>query len=135
MAFVDAVKKACPVVLEPVMQVVVTVDDWHVRQVLASLLKRRGEIQDRSHGPEGELIAARVPLAELFGFDAQLRAETHGQGSCSVRFACCQPVVQDPAEDDDRSAHLGAPRRPAPAPRTSAASVPEPDEGSEMATS
>ena len=55
---------------------------------------RRGEIQARTHEPDQDVITARVPLSELFGFEGQLRAETYGHASCSIRFADYQPVVQ-----------------------------------------
>lgn len=126
MAFQEAAKKAQPVVLEPVMQVVVRADDRHVKAVLEGLLMRRGEIQSRTHEPDQEIITAHVPLSELFGFEGGLRAETHGHASCSIRFAYYQPVVQGPAGDDDHTSRVGAPRRPAPHLRTNAASAPEP---------
>ena len=110
------------------MQVVVRADDRHVKAVLEGLLMRRGEIQARTHEPDQEVITAPVPLSELFGFEGQLRAETHGHASCSIRFAYYQPVVHGPADDDDRTSRIGAPRRPAPNLRTNAASVPEPDD-------
>jgi elongation factor G len=128
LAFKQAAKNAEPVVLEPVMQVVVRTDDRHAKFVLDSLRTRRGEIQARMHEPDQDVITARVPLSELFGFDGQLRAETYGHASCSIRFADYQPVVQGPAGDDDHTSRVGAPRRPAPNLRSSAASVPEPDD-------
>lgn len=128
LAFQEAAKKAEPVVLEPVMHVVVRTDDRHARSVLDSLRMRRGDIHARTHEPDQDVITARVPLSELFGFEGQLRAETHGRASCSIRFADYQPVVQGPAGDDDRTSRVGAPRRPAPNLRSSAASVPEPDD-------
>jgi elongation factor G len=128
LAFQQAAKDADPVVLEPVMQVVVRTDDRHAKSVLDSLRMRRGEIQARMHEPDQDVITARVPLSELFGFDGQLRAETYGHASCSIRFADYQPVVQGPAGDDDHTSRVGAPRRPAPNLRSSAASVPEPDD-------
>jgi elongation factor G len=128
LAFQQAAKNAEPVVLEPVMQVVVRTDDSYAKSVIDGLRMRRGEIQARMHEPDQDVITARVPLAELFGFEAQLRAETYGHGSCSIRFADYQPVVQGPAGDDDHTSRVGAPRRPAPNLRSSAASVPEPDD-------
>jgi elongation factor G len=128
LAFQQAAKNAEPVVLEPVMQVVVRTDDRHVKSVLDSLRMRRGEIQARMHEPDQDVITARVPLSALFGFEGQLRAETYGHASCSIRFADYQPVVQGPAGDDDHTSRVGAPRRPAPNLRSSAASVPEPDD-------
>jgi elongation factor G len=128
LAFQEAAKKAEPVVLEPVMQVVVRTDDRHAKSVLDSLRMRRGEIHARTHEPDQDVITARVPLSELFGFEGQLRAETYGHATCSIRFAEYQPVVQGPAGDDDHTSRVGAPRRPTPNLRSSAASVPEPDD-------
>ena len=110
------------------MQVVVRADTRHVKAVLDGLLVRKGEIQARTHEPDQEIITAHVPLSALLGFDGQLRAETYGHASCSIRFAYYQPVVQGPAGDDDDTSRVGAPRRPAPNLRTNAASVPEPDD-------
>jgi elongation factor G len=128
LAFQEAAKKAQPLVLEPVMQVVVRAMDRHVRTVLEGLLMRSGEIRARTHEPGQEVITAHVPLSKLFGFEGQLRAETHGHASCSIQFAYYQPVVHGPAGDDDRTFPVGAPRRPAPDLRSDAASVPEPHE-------
>lgn len=128
LAFQEAAKKAQPLVLEPVMQVVVRADNRHVNAVREALLMRRGELQARTHEPDQEVTTAHVPLSELFGFEGQLRAETHGHASCSIQFAYYQPVVHGAAGDDDRISSVGAPRRPAPNLRTNAASVPEPDD-------
>jgi elongation factor G len=129
MAFQEAAKKAQPLVLEPVMQVVVRPSSRYINAVLEGLLTRRGEVHERTHEHDQEIITAHVPLSELFGFEGQLRADTHGHASCSIRFAYYQPVVQGPAGDDDRTSRVGAPRRPAPNLRSSAASVREPDDG------
>ena len=127
-AFRDAAKKARPVVLEPVMQVVVTVDDRHVKAVLNDLLARRGEVQTRIHDGDREVVVARVPLSELFGFGVQLRADYYERASCSIGFAGYQPVVQGAGGDDEHTLGVGVPRRPAPNLRTTSASVPEPDD-------
>ncbi|HEY7502343.1 MAG TPA: hypothetical protein VH740_27730 [Vicinamibacterales bacterium] len=128
LAFQEAAKRAEPLILEPVMQVVVRADNRHVKAVLEGLLLRRGKIQDRTHESDQEVITTHVPLSELFGFEGQLRAETHGHASCSIRFAYYKPVVHGPAGEDDHTSRVGAPRRPAPNLRTDAASVREPDD-------
>jgi hypothetical protein len=85
LAFQQASKNAEPVVLEPVMQVVVRTDDRHAKSVLDSLRMRRGEIQARMHEPDQEVITARVPLAELFGFEGRnWRAEQRALHRASV---------------------------------------------------
>jgi elongation factor G len=130
MAFQDAARKAEPLVLEPVMEVVVRADNRHVKTVLEDLLIRRGDIETQRHEQHQEVITAHVRLSELFGFEGQLRAATHGHASCSIGFAYYQPVVHGSAGDDDRISRVGAPRRPAPNLRSSAASVPEPNDSS-----
>ena len=128
MAFREAAKRAQPLVLEPVVQVVVRLEDTHINAVLEEFLDRKAEIQTRTRESGQEVITARVPLSHLFGFECQLRAQTHGHASCSVRFAYYQPVVQGPGDDDDHTSRVGVPRRPVPNPRSSKASVPEPDD-------
>ena len=128
MAFQDAAKKAEPVVLEPIMLVTVMSDERHVQAVLEDLVRRRGAIHTRAREGDQEVLTAFVPLTELFGFERQLRTETHSYASSSTRFAYYQPVVQGPPNDDDRSSRVGAPRRPESNPRISAVSVPEPDD-------
>lgn len=128
MAFQDAAKKAQPVVLEPVMQVVARTDDRHAHCALESLRMRRAEIQARTCESGEDVITAHVPLSALFGFESQLRAETYGRSSCAIRFAYYQPVVHGPADDDDHTSGVAVPRRPVPTLRANAASVPEPDD-------
>lgn len=128
LAFQEAAKKGEPVVLEPVMHVVVRTANRYVKFVLDSLRMRRGKIQVRAQDIDQDVVTAFVPLSELFGFEGQLRTETFGHASCAIRFAVYQPVVQGPAGDDDHASRVGVPRRPAPSLRSSAASVPEPDD-------
>jgi elongation factor G len=126
MAFQAAARKAQPLVLEPIMQVVARAENRHVKTVVEDLRVRRGAIDGRTREPGHEVITARVPLSELFGFEWHLRAETRGHVSCAIRFAHYRPVVPGPAGDDDYTSRVGAPRRPAPGLGGSAASVPEP---------
>lgn len=128
MAFLQAAKNAQPVTLEPVMQVEVRADNRQVEVVLQDLLRRRGDTHKRTLEADHEVVAAHVPLSDLFGFEGCLRSQTHGHASCTIRFAYYQPVVRGPAGDDDYIFRVGAPRRPAPSLRSSGASVPEPDD-------
>ena len=66
-------------------------DDRHVKAVLNDLLTRRGEVQTRTHEADRQVVVARVPLSELFGFEVQLRAHPHERASCSIGFAGYQP--------------------------------------------
>jgi elongation factor G len=77
MAFQDAAKKARPVLLEPVMRVEVVVPKEHMGDVMGNLSSRRGRSSRR--GPRGtQIINARVPLSEMFGYATDLRSRTQG---------------------------------------------------------
>jgi len=130
MAFVEAAGQADPVVMEPVMQVVVRADSRYVGVVLESLRLRRAEVQPPARDTSQDVVTARVPLSELFGFETHLRVLTHGHASCSIDFAGYQPLAPGADGDDENASHVGVPRRPAPTPRTTATSVPEPDDDS-----
>ena len=120
------------IIMEPVMQVIVRTDSRHVGVVLEWLRLRRGEVQPPARDTSPDVVTARVPLSELFGFETHLRVLTHGQASCSVDFAGYQPLAPGAHGDDENSLHVGVPRRPAPTPRITATSVPGPDDDSEV---
>ncbi|MEM6995722.1 MAG: elongation factor G [Myxococcota bacterium] len=91
MAFRDAMRRAEPVVLEPIMTVQVITPELHLGQVHAALVRRRGRILGTETGATTTVDAA-VPLAEMFDFSAELRAVTRGQGAYTMEFASRQPV-------------------------------------------
>ncbi len=70
-------------VSEPVMRVVVAVDDRHLNALLNDLLARRGEVHTRTYNADRQVVVARVPLSELFGSEVQLRADSYERASCS----------------------------------------------------
>jgi elongation factor G len=78
MAFQDAAKKAQPLLLEPVMRVEVAVPKEHVRDVMGNLSSRRGQIQSQEDRGGTEIISARVPLSEMFGYTTDLRSADRG---------------------------------------------------------
>ena len=84
MAFLDAAKHAGPVLLEPVMRVEVVVDEDYADDVLGNLAGRRGLIQSREGRGDVEIINARVPLSEMFGYETDLRSRTRGRGRYSM---------------------------------------------------
>ena len=132
MAFVDAANKARPVLLEPVMRVEISIPQEYAGGILSDLTARRGEVQSREHRDGTEVVRARVPLAELFGYRRDLQSRTHGRGTYSEQFDRYEPVRGGPSGGDhpDDSV-VGAPRKPAPKVDRAAASLPEPDEGLE----
>ena len=86
MAFQDAAKKARPVLLEPVMRVEVVVPKEHLGDVMGNLSSRRGHIQSQEDRGGTQIIAARVPLSEMFGYATDLRSRTQGRATYSMHF-------------------------------------------------
>lgn len=80
MAFKDAMSKADPVILEPIMKVTVTVPEEYMGDVIGDLNSRRGMIDGMDAIPGAEQIRARVPLSEMFGYATDLRSKTQGRG-------------------------------------------------------
>jgi elongation factor G len=86
MAFKDAAKKAHPVLMEPVMRVEVTVPEEYMGDVIGNLTSRRGHLQSMDSRGGTQIINARVPLSEMFGYATDLRSRTQGRGSYSMHF-------------------------------------------------
>jgi elongation factor G len=86
MAFQDAAKKAKPVLLEPVMRVEVVVPKDYMGDVMGNLASRRGQIQSQEDRGGTQIIAARVPLSEMFGYATDLRSRTQGRATYSMHF-------------------------------------------------
>ncbi len=86
MAFQDAAKKARPVLLEPVMRVEVVVPKEYMGDVMGNLASRRGQIQSQEDRGGTQIISARVPLSEMFGYATDLRSRTQGRATYSMHF-------------------------------------------------
>jgi len=84
MAFKEAMKKADPVLTEPIMKVVVVTPDDYMGDVIGSLNSRRGQIQSMEPVAGAQQITAMVPLAEMFGYATTLRSSTQGRGNYSM---------------------------------------------------
>ena len=84
MAFKEAMKKADPVLTEPIMKVVVVTPDDYMGDVIGSLNSRRGQIQSMEPVAGAQQIVAMVPLAEMFGYATTLRSTTQGRGNYSM---------------------------------------------------
>lgn len=101
MAFKDAVNKAKPVLLEPVMKVEVTVPDTNMGDVIGDLQgRRRGILEGMNPDPAGglQIINCLVPLSEMFGYATELRSMTQGRGTFSMEFAKYMEVPKNIAE-------------------------------------
>ncbi len=86
MAFQDAAKKAKPVLLEPVMRVEVVVPKEYIGDVMGDLASRRGRIQSQEERGGTQIVNARVPLSEMFGYATDLRSRTQGRATYSMHF-------------------------------------------------
>ena len=84
MAIKDALRKANPVIMEPLMKVVVVVPEQYMGDVIGDLNSRRGQIQGMEARNGVEDITALVPLAEMFGYATDLRSKTQGRGNYSM---------------------------------------------------
>jgi elongation factor G len=123
LAFEDALAKADPALLEPVMRVEVLVPVEHAGAVTADLLARRARIQSQEARGAVQFVEARVPLSRMFGYDADLRLRTQGRGTFTMQFDHYQLFRPD---EDDRMSPVRVPRAPAPTPGESSAALPEP---------
>src|SRR6059036_356448 len=86
MALKAAVPKAGPVIVEPIMKVEVIVPEEFMGEVIGDLNSRRGHVQGTTERANARVIAAFVPLAEMFGYVTDLRSATQGRGSYSMEF-------------------------------------------------
>jgi elongation factor G len=111
-AFIDAVKKARPVVLEPIVDVNITAPNECMGDITGDLSGKRGRITDTSSMAAGmTAITGRVPLSELDSYQSQIKSMTGGAGSFSISFSHYDPVptktqkeliaVYKPTEDED----------------------------------
>ena len=84
MAFKEAMRKADPVILEPIMKVVVTVPEDYMGDIIGDLNSRRDQIQGMESRPGAQQITAFVPLSEMFGYSNALRSKSQGRGQYSM---------------------------------------------------
>jgi elongation factor G len=99
MAFQDAAKRAKPVLLEPVMRVEVVVPKEYMGDVMGNLSSRRGQIQSQEDRGGTQIIQARVPLSEMFGYATDLRSRTQGRATYSMHFDRYEPAPHNVSEE------------------------------------
>jgi elongation factor G len=92
MAFKDAAKRAHPVLLEPMMRVEIVVPEEYMGDVIGDVTSRRGHLQSMEVRSGSQVINARVPLSEMFGYATDLRSRTQGRGSYSMHFDRYEPA-------------------------------------------
>ena len=98
MAFKDAMAKAAPVLLEPIMKVEVTMPEEYMGDVIGDLNSRRGRVEGMEDIGGGKMVKAYVPLAEMFGYSTDLRSRTQGRGNYSMFFEKYEPVPKNVQE-------------------------------------
>ncbi len=99
MAYQDAAKKAQPIIKEPIMDVEVVVPEDYMGDVIGDLSSRRGHIKHMEPRAGVQVITARVPLSEMFGYSTNLRSMTQGRGNYSMQFAVYDEVPKSVSEE------------------------------------
>ncbi len=98
MAFKEAMQKASPVLLEPIMKVEVTMPEEYMGDVIGDLNSRRGRVEGMDDIGGGKIVRAYVPLAEMFGYATDLRSRTQGRGNYSMFFEKYEQVPKNVQE-------------------------------------
>jgi len=96
--FREGVRKASPVMLEPIMNVEIVTPDDYMGDVNGDLNRRRGVLQGMDESPAGKIIRAQVPLSEMFGYATDLRSMSQGRAVYSMDFAQYREVPAKVAE-------------------------------------
>ncbi|MFQ5913397.1 MAG: elongation factor G [Nitrospinota bacterium] len=99
MAFQQAVKKAAPIILEPVMKLEVVVPEEYLGDVMGDLTSRRGKIRGMSQRAGAQVVNAQIPLAEMFGYATDLRSATQGRAHYTMQVAGYEEVPAQVAEE------------------------------------
>jgi len=98
-AFREGIRKASPILLEPVMKVETVTPGDYLGDVIGDINRRRGMIQDQLERGTNIAVVAVVPLSEMFGYIGQLRGMTSGRASYTMEFSHYDPVPRQVADD------------------------------------
>jgi len=98
MCFKEAMTKAEPAILEPIMKVEVTMPEEYMGDVIGDINSRRGRIEGMEDVGNGKIVKAYVPLAEMFGYATDLRSSTQGRGNYSMFFERYEQVPKSVQE-------------------------------------
>ncbi len=99
MAIKDAIQKAGPVLLEPIMDVEVVTPDEYLGDVMGDLNGRRGKVQNMEARVGAQSVRCHVPLSEMFGYATDLRSKTQGRANFSMQFHHYERVPANLAEE------------------------------------
>ena len=92
MAFKEAMAKASPVILEPIMSLEVVTPEDFMGDVISDINRRRGRISGQEPRGNTQVISGVVPLAEMFGYATDLRSRTQGRATFTMQFSHYEPV-------------------------------------------
>jgi len=98
MCFKEAMAKAAPVLLEPIMRVEVTMPEEYMGDVIGDINARRGRVEGMDDVGGGKIVRGLVPLSEMFGYSTDLRSRTQGRGNYSMFFEKYEPVPKSVQE-------------------------------------
>ena len=98
-AFKEAARKASPALLEPVMKVEVVTPEDYMGSVTGDLSSRRGRIEGMNSRPGTQIITAMVPLAEMFGYETELRSMSQGRAASTMHFARYEEAPKSVSEE------------------------------------
>jgi elongation factor G len=98
-AFKEAARKASPVLLEPVMKIEVVTPEEYMGSITGDLSSRRGRIESMNSRPGAQIITAMVPLAEMFGYETDLRSMTQGRAASTMHFARYEEAPKSISEE------------------------------------
>jgi elongation factor G len=98
-AFKEASGKAEPILLEPIMDVEVVVPEVFMGEVIGNISSRRGKVLKMDTRPAAQVITARIPLAEMFGYATDLRSMTQGRATYTMQFSHYEPVPSAISEE------------------------------------
>ena len=107
LAFKDAMKKADPALLEPIMKVDVTMPEEYMGDVIGDINSRRGRIEGMEDVGGGRIVHGFVPLSEMFGYSTDLRSRTQGRGNYPMFFDHYEKVPKN-VQEKILDAHLAA---------------------------
>ena len=99
MAFKEAMQKAAPVLLEPIMKVEVTMPEEYMGDVIGDLNSRRGRVEGMEDIGGGKMVKAFVPLAEMFGYSTDLRSKTQGRAMFTMEMDSYDEVPKSVSEE------------------------------------
>jgi elongation factor G len=98
-AFKHAVRKANPVLLEPIMDVEVVMPEDYMGDVIGDLNSRRGKVGKMEQRGNNQVVTAEVPLSEMFGYSTDLRSKTQGRATYTMTFLSYQQTPRNVQEE------------------------------------